>query len=143
MQKYVWGPFVAGSAYPVILFPVAYLFAYAYEQGGAPPWSWDLQVGVRTVAVAMLLPLALGLYNILFVALSALLPGRSFLEKHWLGGFFLGAALPVAGMLMGEPRLLFGEAYPLGVILVPVNMMAFGVLWRALVGPINRRLTAR
>jgi hypothetical protein len=43
-------------------------------------------------------------------------------------------------MYLGEPRLFFGEAYPLGVMLIPANMMAFGVLWRVLVAPINRRL---
>ena len=121
--------FVAGSAYPVVFVPFTYLGVASLLR----PES-----GFVYQAVVWFFPLSMGLWNVLFVANHERLAGLSLSSRYWLAGIVLGIIFPLVGNATGVPGKLFGLEWPRGLVMVPIAMLGYGLVWRFLTRWMNR-----
>ncbi len=112
--------FIAGSAYPVVFFPFALLSLSSW----AKPDS-----GFSMESVVWFFPWAMGFWNVLFVKLRSRIP-LSEKGRYWVWGILLGVIFPTIGNLSGAPAKLWGLPFPFGLLVIPLGVSAYALVWR-------------
>ena len=119
--------FIAGSAFPVIIFPMLYL--------GIPSVLYpDADFNFFTHILSI--PILVGLINIMFVNLKQYLPSGT--TKYWLWGAGHGLVFTLIGNFSSEiPTELFMLDRPLAFITIPLAMILYSLIWRYVIRGIN------
>lgn len=118
--------FIAGIVVPTILLPI---FLFTVVVYGYPK--------ILEYPVIHLLPVIWGVWNIFYIALRyTALPNSVNVRLPLMGGLlgFLLALYAVFGINVQESLGLAPEYYLLPLVVVPI---AYAILWRALVKPLN------
>ncbi len=124
--------FVAGSAYPVVIVPFAYL-GVAYHIHPEPELAYGL--------VPLFLPAVFGLANVAFVRWGRRLPGGSRGARLWVAGMIFGLGLTLYGTFVEDvPGRLFQWQGPWRYATLILAPLLYGLVWRYVIGGLNRRL---
>ena len=124
--------FVAGSAYPVVIVPFTYL-GLALRWHPAPELDYSL--------VPIVLPAVFGLANVAFVRWGRHLPGPTRAARLWQAGMLYGLALTLYGTFIEDiPGRLFRLEDGWRYATLVAAPLLYGLVWRTLIGTLNRRL---
>jgi len=120
--------FLAGSSFPVVLTPFTYLGISSLLNPNS---------GFAFQYVVWIFPLIMGTWNVLFLGWSRKRFVESRTQAYWIGGVTLGILLPVLGNITGTPQRLFGLEGAKGLIMIPIAMVGYGLVWRYVVKWVN------
>lgn len=130
IKNKIWRSFVAGTAYPVLFFPLT-LLAIS---------SWFNYPAFEFRPIIWILPIILGLVNILFWEFYKYIPGKEYPAKLWITGIFLGVIFPTLGIANDIPHLLFKFPADQQFLVIPLGILFYGFIWRFIVGKMNELL---
>ena len=119
--------FVAGSAFPVVVWPFLYL--------GIP--SLYNPAGINFVSVAIALPIIVGVLNIIFISIKSWIPFRD-QGKYWLYGSLHGLVFSLHGNFVAFiPRDLYLLEGPIQYLTIPAAILAYSLIWRYIIRRLN------
>ena len=120
--------FIAGSAFPVIVIPYVYI---------GLPLQYTPTAEINYFADVMIIPLLIGLLNVIFVHVRHILqiPNRM---KYWLFGGINGLAFSLIGTLLTNiPTDLFRLPEHLRFATIPIAICLYACMWRYIIRNIN------
>lgn len=124
--------FIAGSAFPVLIWPFLYM--------GIPALIYSQDV-IRLETLPFILPFGYGFANILFVGFEKLLPIKSEKARLYLGGALIGLVFSLIGNFVGNiPEELFRLEGTAQYLTIPTAMILYAFVWRFITGHINKMM---
>jgi len=123
--------FIAGSAFPVVVWPFLYL--------GIPSF-YNPSADFNFESAAITLPIMVGILNIVFVSIRRWLPfGKR--GNYWFFGALHGLALSLYGNFVAFiPRDLFQLEGAIQHITIPLAVLAYSLIWRFIIRRLNLTL---
>ena len=124
--------FIAGSAFPVVIWPFMYLgLSYTYLNS-----SSSFKIGLLPI----ILPFIFGFANVFYMFLELIYPAQSFI-RIWLFGGMFGLILSLIGnFVYNIPKDLFrlkGKVQYLTLIFFPIF---YSLIWRYIIFNLNKLL---
>ncbi len=123
--------FVAGSSFVALLIPFIVLgiaMLLRSEQNFPPQF------------LLWVMPIVMGLWNVALVRLAPQLPGQGNALTHWLAGMMLGLVFTIVGVSTGAPGKLYNLQGNMAYLIMPIGVIAHGLIWGVMVRWINRFL---
>ena len=123
--------FIAGSSFPALLVPFVVLgmaMLLRPEQGFPPQF------------LLWVMPVVMGLWNIGTVKYTPGLPGRGGFLSYFLAGGLLGLLFTIAGVATGAPGKLYGLTGHRAPLIMPIGILAHGLIWAVMVRWVNKLL---
>lgn len=125
-NKYIKA-FIAGSAFPVIISPMLYL---------GIPFSLHPEVGFNYFSHMLVIPILVGLLNMLFIKVKHLLPSGT--SKYWMWGAGHGFVFSLLGNFYSNiPTDLFMLERPVAFITILIATILYACIWRFIIRNIN------
>ncbi len=125
--------FVAGSAFPVVVFLIFYYnsFLLILKTGSGFIFGY----------LATIIPIILGLINILYILNEKRIPIKNQNSRLWVTGLITGLILSLYGnFVLHIPTEVFLLSGPIQYITLPLSALAYGVAWRYIIKPLNQML---
>ncbi len=121
--------FIAGSAFPVVMWPFLYIGIPSYLNPGA---------GFTFELTAIFLPIILGSFNVLFVAVRKRLP-FSAKGNYLLFGALYGLTFSLIGNFSIDiPRDLYLLTGFVQYLTIPFAIVAYALIWRYIIRRLNK-----
>ncbi|PHR54482.1 MAG: hypothetical protein COA47_15480 [Robiginitomaculum sp.] len=123
--------FVAGSSFVALLIPFVVLglaMLLRPEQNFPPQF------------LLWVMPVVMGLWNVALVRVAPKLPGQGNALTHWLAGMALGLLFTIIGVSTGAPGKLYNLQGNMAYLIMPIGIIAHGLIWGVMVRWINRFL---
>ena len=130
MKPYIRA-FIAGSAFPVVVWPFLYL--------GMPSF-YNPTADFNFESAAITLPIIVGTLNIVFVSIRRWLPfgGRG---NYWFFGALHGLAFALYGNFVAHiPQDLFQLQGTIQYVTIPLAVLAYSLIWRFIIRRLNLAL---
>jgi len=122
--------FVAGSAFPVMVWPFLYLGLSS---------RFNPNTSFIFATTPLILPVLVGLLNIFYILIEKRIPLRDTNNKFWLFGALHGLGLSLYGNFVSNiPVDLFALSGPIQYITIPLAIIAYGLIWRYAIQNLNR-----
>lgn len=123
--------FIAGSAFPVVIWPFLYLGIASYNNPAAA-FQFDL--------VPAVLPFLFGFTNMLRHAIRDYIFPKNLTLHYWTVGALYGLGLSLYGNFRKDiPVDLFGlPDTSIQYIIIPIAMLLYALVWRFIVKNINQ-----
>lgn len=121
--------FFVGSSLPVVIWPFLYL---------GIPSILNSSVDFNMVQVAIGVPIAYGIYNVLLVSFLSVRPVKNVNQAFWIGGALLGLLASLYGNFVENiPTELFVLTGPEQYLTIPAAIIFYAVVWRFIVHPLH------
>jgi len=130
MKRYIRA-FIAGSAFPVMLWPFLYL---------GIPSIYNPKADFVFELIPITLPLIVGVLNMLFISIQRWLP---FNERgnYWFFGALHGLFFSLYGNFISFiPQDLYRLDGIVQYITIPLAILAYSLIWRFIIRNLNRML---
>lgn len=127
MKKYIRA-FIAGSAFPVVVWPFIYIgIPSIYNPGSELVFE----------SIALTLPIVIGILNILFIAIRNRLPFGS-RGNYWFFGTLHGLSFSLYGNFISSiPQDLYLLNGIIQYVTIPAAILAYGLIWRYIIRNLN------
>jgi len=128
-KKRLFRSFIAGSAFPVIIWPFLYLGVSFHFNPAS-----SLNMGLVPLSV----PILLGLANTIFVQVIK----KPKKKDYWIMGSFYGLVLSIyANFVTNLPTDLFLLSGPIQYATIPFAIIAYSLIWRYPIRMMNQFLS--